>query len=73
MVSKKEIYKYRMTIYNRNGEQIYESENPQQAWYGNNDKGDVYVTDGAYTWVVEVTLEGLSEKKIFKGSVLIVR
>jgi gliding motility-associated-like protein len=73
LVSKKEIYKYRMMVFNRYGEKIYESENPTQAWYGNNDKGDVYVPDGAYTWVIEVTLEGLSERKTFQGSVLIVR
>ena len=73
LVSKKEIFKYNMRIFNRNGEKIYESNDYKQAWYGNNDKGDVYVPDGSYTWVVEITLEGLSEKQTFKGSVIIVR
>ncbi len=73
LVSKKEIYKYRMRIFNRNGEKIFESDDYKQAWYGNNDKGDVYVPDGAYNWFIEINLEGLSERKTFKGSVLIVR
>jgi hypothetical protein len=73
LVSKKEIFKYTMRIFNRNGEKIYESHDIHQAWYGNNDKGDLYVADGAYTWIIDITLEGLSEKQTFKGSVVIVR
>ena len=73
LVSKREIYKYRMRIFNRNGEKIYESNDYKQAWYGNNDKGDVYVPDGAYTWVIDINLEGLSERQTFQGSVVIVR
>jgi hypothetical protein len=62
-----------MRIFNRNGEKIYESNDYKQAWYGNNDKGDVYVPDGAYTWVIDINLEGLSERQTFQGSVVIVR
>jgi hypothetical protein len=62
-----------MRIYNRNGEKIFETDDYKQAWYGNSFKGDIYVPDGAYTWVIEIVLEGLSERQTFKGSVLIVR
>lgn len=72
-VSKKEIFKYQMRIFNRYGEKIFDSTDIKQAWYGNNDKGDMYVPDGSYTWIIDVTLEGLSERQTFKGSVLIVR
>lgn len=73
LVSKREVFKYNMRIYNRNGEKIFETDDYKQAWYGNSFKGDIYVPDGAYTWVIEIVLEGLSERQTFKGSVLIVR
>lgn len=73
IVSKKEIYKYKMQIFNRNGEKIFETDDYNTAWYGNSFNGDDYVRDGFYTFIIEINLEGLSERQTFKGNVLIVR
>ena len=73
IVSKKEVYKYRMQIFNRNGEKIFETDDYNTAWYGNSFSGDQYVQDGFYSYVIEINLEGLSERQTFKGGVLIVR
>ena len=73
IVSKKEVYKYRMQIFNRNGEKIFETDDYNTAWYGNSFAGNQYVQDGFYSYIIEITLEGLSERQTFKGNVLIVR
>ncbi len=73
IVSKKEIYKYKMQIFNRNGEKIFETDDYKVAWYGNSFNGDDYVCDGFYTYLIEINLEGLSERQTYKGTILIVR
>lgn len=73
MDSKREIAKYVFQIYNRDGENIFETEDIHTAWYGNSNKGDFYVEDGAYLWKIKIWLFGDVEPKIFDGTVIIVR
>ncbi len=73
MDSKREIAKFQMWIFNRDGEKIYESEDFNQAWYGNSNDSNYYVKDGVYLWKVKVWLNGDVEPKEFNGNVIIVR
>lgn len=67
------IGKYQMLIFNRWGEIIYESQNPEEAWDGNYRGESMPI--GVYEWVI--TYEGDSKKYrgpySLKGSVTVVR
>ncbi len=73
MDSKREIAKFQMSIFNRDGEKIYESEDMNQAWYGNSNDSNFYVKDGVYIWKIKVWLNGDVEPKEYSGNVIIVR
>jgi hypothetical protein len=73
MDSKREIAKYLFQVYNRDGENIFETEDIHTAWYGNSNKGDFFVKDGAYLWKIKIWLHGDVEPKTFDGTVIIVR
>jgi len=62
--------KFSITIYNRWGEKVYESEDFHFKWDGKNDKGK-QLTDGAYYYIIE----GNFKEKAFsyKGSVQILK
>jgi len=55
--------KFRLVVYNRWGRKIYESENPQAVWKGDNSKP--HVEDGVYFWMLEYQSAalGTQEKK----------
>lgn len=71
--SKREIAKYQMMIFNRDGQKIYESDDFNQAWYGNSNESNYYVKDGVYLWKIKVWLNGDVEPKEYSGNVVIVR
>lgn len=73
MDSERELAKYAMMIFNRDGELIFETDNHKEAWYGNSNEGDYYVKDGVYTWKIKVWLYGDVEPKVYSGNVIIVR
>lgn len=63
---------YRLTIYNRWGEAIFETNDRHQPWVGNVKNGDYYAQDGLYLWRVWYTdLLGLSHEH--QGHVTILR
>lgn len=43
---------YRLEIFNRWGELVFESSNPEEVWVGG--KGDYFVPDGTYFWKLDV-------------------
>jgi len=43
---------YQMHIYNRWGQLIFTSDDPQEPWLGNVQGGDHYAPDGLYMWKV---------------------
>lgn len=71
--SKREISKFEMRIFNRDGEKIYESDDFNQAWYGNSNESTFYVKDGVYIWTIKVWLHGDVEPKEYSGNVIILR
>ncbi|MCC6601164.1 MAG: gliding motility-associated C-terminal domain-containing protein [Crocinitomicaceae bacterium] len=64
---------YKLLIYDRWGNLIFETNNPQSAWTGNVQGGGYYAQVDAYVWRIE--LERLSDAKyeVFEGVVNLVR
>jgi gliding motility-associated-like protein len=60
-----DIYNFKLTIYNRWGELIFESNNPEETWDGSyNGK---LVQEGAYTWFIEAKDRISDNKFTFNG------
>ncbi len=64
---------YSFSIFSRDGERVFHSENPKQKWHGNKDGGDIYVLQDSYVWVLELNMPGEEEQKVFRGDVKILR
>ena len=66
-----DLFNYKMTIYNRWGEVIWESLDPKVGWDGiyNN----ILCPDGSYTWVLEFKVIDTDEKKEYHGNLTIIR
>ena len=47
-----------MKVFNRWGEVIFESSDPEVPWLGNVDGGDHYAPDGMYFYQVRIEQEG---------------
>ena len=62
---------FRLSIYNRWGEIIFESYDPSIGWDGTNN--NEIVQDGVYTWKIECGLAKNSERKKFYGHVNVLR
>ncbi len=69
-VAYKEIKTYRLQIFNRWGNLIFETDNPAQGWDGRYNGGEV--PEGTYYYLIEAT--GLDEKGyLLKGFIMLVR
>lgn len=66
-------YSFRMYIFNRWGELIYESYNENIKWDGTNLKDNKMASPGVYVWKVELYDEINNEAKSFIGNVNLVR
>ena len=62
---------FSMLVFNRWGELIWESHNPNVFWDGS--YGSTYVPDGVYVWKSTVTSIITAEKRSFTGTVTILR
>lgn len=62
---------FNMSVFNRWGELIWESHNPNVFWDGS--YGSTYVPDGVYVWKSTVTSIITAEKRSFTGTVTILR
>jgi len=64
---------YSFRIYNRWGEKIFETSDPEMAWTGNNENGEFFVEPGVYVWrlLVKDLINGDTHE--FSGHVTIVR
>ncbi|MFT6727935.1 MAG: gliding motility-associated-like protein/CSLREA domain-containing protein [Flavobacteriales bacterium] len=66
---------YQLQIFNRNGEVVFSSVEPDAVWDGAHQSGDHYVPDGVYVYRIEyssTTLEGLVVE-VVSGHVSIIR
>jgi gliding motility-associated-like protein len=64
---------YEFGIYNRYGERIFYSENPEQAWIGNAFGNEYYAQIDGYTWTLRIITSSFSEPIELTGSVVIIR
>jgi CHU_C Type IX secretion signal domain/Lamin Tail Domain len=64
---------YSFSIFSRDGERVFQSENPKQKWHGNKEGGDIYVLQDSYVWVLKMNMPGEGEQKVFRGDVKILR
>jgi len=60
-------YDFNMTIFNRWGEIIFETEDHKMGWDGS--YHDILVPEGVYTWKIEFKIQKNDERKIIHGHV----
>ncbi len=63
------ITKHHISIFNRWGEQVWESENFEDGWDGK--QNGITVADGTYFWVLEVYYGPDNLKHVQKGNVTV--
>jgi gliding motility-associated-like protein len=66
-----DLFNYKMTIYNRWGEIIWESFDSKVGWDGT--YNNILCPDGSYTWVLEFKVIDTDEKKVYHGNLTIIR
>jgi gliding motility-associated-like protein len=64
---------YLLQVFDRWGELIFSSNDPQNAWLGNVNGQGYYAPDGLYQWTLEVRSLYTSEKKELSGFVTLMR
>lgn len=64
---------YEFGIYNRYGERIFYSRDPEQAWIGNAFGNEYYAQIDGYTWTLRIITSSFSEPIELTGSVVIIR
>ena len=64
-------YDFRFTIYNRWGQLIWESYDISSSWDGT--YNGIKCQDGVYSWVLQFGVPKTDEKKLFTGSLTIIR
>jgi gliding motility-associated-like protein len=73
VVSGLEIGRYALSIFNRWGEQIFFSEDPEQPWTGNIQQGDYFGQNEVYNWALKLRLANNTDEIGFSGSVILIR
>jgi gliding motility-associated-like protein len=64
---------YLITVFDRYGNRVFESRDPDKAWNGSLMGDDFFVKTGVYVWQIE-TKNPISQEKIdFKGTVTVIR
>lgn len=64
---------FSITVWNRWGEAVFESTDPEAFWDGSFEGGDHYVQNEVYTWRVTYTSSCSSEKVLKTGNVVVLR
>jgi hypothetical protein len=62
-----------MDIFNRWGEQVYSSANPEEAWTGSFKGGEYFVPDGIYTYLISLKSSETGELLELAGSITLIR
>jgi len=66
-----EIYDFHLTIYNRWGELVFESFDPEASWDGTYGNGGSTVLSGTYVWAIETKDIEKDNRYEFNGSIII--
>ncbi len=62
-----------MTIYNRDGEIVFQSLDPEQVWDGSHEQGNYYVPDGVYSYQILTRAKTSGDKEEITGHITILR
>jgi gliding motility-associated-like protein len=71
--NKEDIQSYRFYVKNKWGEIIFETDNPELQWLGNNKNEGYYLHTDVFTWVVELAFNNKTLNKIHEGTVTLIR
>ncbi len=64
---------YRLTVFSRLGDIVFETRNPKQKWNGSLRGNDYFVEAGVYVWKIETKNELTLEEVKYQGNVTVVR
>ena len=64
---------YRLTVFSRLGDIVFETRNPKQKWNGSLRGNDHFVEAGVYVWKIETKNELTLEEVKYQGNVTVVR
>jgi gliding motility-associated-like protein len=67
------VIKYKMTIFDRWGEIVFQSEDVHKKWMGDFRTGEYFVNDGSYTWLVEYEQMFVADRIKEYGHVVMLR
>ncbi|MGF1565412.1 MAG: PKD domain-containing protein [Flavobacteriales bacterium] len=71
------IGQYSLQVFNRWGDVVFETEDPDDGWLGNVDNaetsGEFYVQNGVYAWRLVVSEANSVETKLLTGHVMVIR
>ncbi|MFN5621330.1 MAG: PKD domain-containing protein [Flavobacteriales bacterium] len=65
--------RFQFEVFNRFGEKMFESADPNSAWTGNTGNGEYYAPNGVYSWRAIVVSKSTGVKKEINGSIIIMR
>lgn len=65
--------RFKLQIFNRYGEVLFESTDPSIPWTGNIRGGDHFAPNGTYNWIAIIVSKSTGVKKELNGSVIITR
>jgi gliding motility-associated-like protein len=71
--NQEDILSYRFYVKNKWGEIIFETDNPELKWRGNNNNEGYYLHTDVFTWVVELAFNNKTLNKIHEGTVTLIR
>lgn len=64
---------YKMRIFNRWGEKVFETTNPNQPWDGGHEDGEYYVKDEIYFYIITVKPANELSAREYKGHIVVIR
>jgi gliding motility-associated-like protein len=64
---------FQINIFNRWGEIVYSSTDPQQAWTGGASGGEYYIPNGVYTYYIATNSLKTGERYEYRGTISIIR
>ena len=65
--------RFQFEVFNRFGEKMFESTDPNAAWTGNTGDGEYYAPNGVYSWRAIVVSASTGVKRELNGSIIIMR
>lgn len=65
--------RFKLQVFNRWGDVVFETTDPEVFWTGNHQFGEYYIGDGIYQWRARVASKSTGEKKDIQGTVNLMR